>query len=82
MPDSTGMARDFVAFCFERRPVAWPHLYDEMCNVAGRRLFRGMGYEELRAAGIDISLLGLPGLARVVQEVTAPDGQLSSALAS
>ena len=61
--------RDFVLFCWERRPVPWPTLYDEMCYVAGHRLFRGMGYEELREAGLDFTLLGLSRIARLAQEV-------------
>lgn len=63
--------REFVLFCFQRRPVAWPSLYDEMCYVAGHRLFRGMGYDELRDAGLDFTLAGLSRMARFAQEVTA-----------
>ena len=63
--------REFVVFCLERRPVPWPTLYDEMCYVAGHRLFRGMGYEELREAGLDFTLLGLSRLALFAQEVMA-----------
>lgn len=63
--------RDFVLFCFERRPVAWPSLYDEMCYVAGHKLFRGMGYEELREAGLDFTLVGLHPLARFSKEVVS-----------
>lgn len=70
MNDASAMAREFVRFCFERRPVAWPLLYDEMCNVAGRRLFRDMGYEELREAGVDFTLTGLTQMANLAQEVT------------
>jgi len=66
---STAVARDFVIFCHERRPVPWPLLYDEMCHVASRRLFRGMGYEELRNVGIDFGLGGLTGLARIAQDL-------------
>ncbi|TMD61295.1 MAG: hypothetical protein E6I87_02985 [Chloroflexi bacterium] len=61
--------RDFVLFCFERRPVPWPTLYDEMCYVAGHRLFRDMGYEELRQAGLDFTLVGLSRIARLAQDV-------------
>ncbi len=73
MNDGTTMAREFVQFCFERRPVSWPLLYDEMCNVAGRRLFRDMGYEELRQAGVDFTLGGLARMAHLAQEVTSRD---------
>ena len=41
------VAIDFIAFCFERKGADWPVLYDEMCFVAGKRLYRGLGYEEL-----------------------------------
>ncbi len=74
--------RDFVLFCFERRPVAWPSLYDEMCYVAGHRLFRGMGYEELREAGLDFTLVGLPQIARFAQEVIARNRPVQAAAAT
>ena len=62
---------EFVLFCLGRRQVAWPSLYDEMCYVAGHRLFRGMGYEELRDLGLDFTLVGLPRVARLTQDVIA-----------
>lgn len=62
-------AREFVRFCAQRRPVGWPLLYDEMCYVASRRLFRGMGYDELREAGVDFTLPGLPLMARLAQDL-------------
>ena len=61
----------FILFCFERRPVGWPSLYDEMCYVAGHRLFRGLGYEELRDLGLDFTLAGLAKVARLAQDITA-----------
>ncbi|MER3417986.1 MAG: hypothetical protein C4343_02495, partial [Chloroflexota bacterium] len=30
----TAEAAEFVRFCYRRRPVGWPELYDEMCAVA------------------------------------------------
>ncbi len=71
--------REFVLFCFERRRVGWPALYDEMCYVASHRLYRDMGYEELREAGLDFTLVGLQQLARLAQEVAARPGRVSSA---
>ena len=64
------LAIDFIAFCFARRRVAWPQLYDEMCYVAGNRLFQGLGYEELQCAGIDFTLGGLGKTSRLANEVT------------
>src|SRR5260370_25908762 len=40
------LAIEFIAFCFQRRSVEWPQLYDEMCYVARNRLYKGLGYEE------------------------------------
>ena len=34
-------AIEFVRFCYRRKHVGWPELYDEMCAVANRGLFRG-----------------------------------------
>ncbi len=64
------VAIDFITFCFERRGAGWPSLYDEMCYVAGNRLYRGLGYEELREAGLDFTLGGLGRTSRIVNEVT------------
>ena len=35
-------AVEFIRFCYRRRRVGWPELYDEMCAVAARGLFRGL----------------------------------------
>ncbi|HUQ41339.1 MAG TPA: hypothetical protein VM052_02445 [Candidatus Limnocylindrales bacterium] len=63
------VAIDFIAFCFERRGAGWPLLYDEMCYVAGNRLYRGLGYEELRDVGLDFTLGGLGETSRLVNQV-------------
>src|SRR5256884_9284414 len=49
----------FRSFCFSRRAREWPYLYDEMCYVASNRLYRGLGYQELREAGLELPLVGL-----------------------
>lgn len=64
------VAIDFIAYCFERRAVEWPQLYDEMCFVAGNRLFKGLGYEELREAGLDLTLGGMSRTSRLASEIT------------
>lgn len=66
-------AVEFVRFCYERRKVGWPELYDEMCGVAGRGLFRGWGAEELAANGIGLSLFEMPALAALVSTVVTED---------
>jgi hypothetical protein len=66
-------AADFVRFCYRRRPVGWPELYDEMCAVANRRLFRGWGQEELGSAGVTFTLFELPALASLVAHVVAEE---------
>ena len=64
---------DFVRFCHRRRHVGWPELYDEMCAVAGRGLYRGYGAEELSSIGIGFGLFEMPGLAGLVAQVVAED---------
>ena len=66
-------AIEFVRFCHRRRRVGWPELYDEMCAVAGRGLYRGYGAEELAAIGIGFGLFEMPGLAGLVGRVVAED---------
>lgn len=68
-------AAEFVRFCYRRRRVGWPELYDEMCAVAGRGLYRGYGTDDLAALGIGFSLCDMPALAvlarRIVEEEQA-----------
>lgn len=66
-------AVEFVRFCYRRRRVGWPELYDEMCAVAGRGLFRGWGSDELSAEGIGFSLFEMPALATLVHRVVAEE---------
>jgi hypothetical protein len=66
-------AIEFVRFCYRRRQVGWPELYDEMCAVAGRGLYQGFGPEELAAIGIGFGLFQMPALAVLVSRVVAED---------
>ena len=66
-------AIEFVRFCYHRRRVGWPELYDEMCAVAGRGLYQGYGPEELDAIGIGFGLFQMPALAVLVARVVAED---------
>jgi hypothetical protein len=66
-------AIDFVRFCYRRRRVGWPELYDEMCAVAGRGLYHGYAADDLGRIGIGFALDQMPGLATIVHEVVAED---------
>jgi hypothetical protein len=66
-------AIEFVRFCYRRRRVGWPELYDEMCAVAGRGLYQGYGPEELSSIGIGFGLFQMPALAVLVARVVAED---------
>ncbi len=68
-----GEAMEFVRFCHRRKHVGWPELYDEMCAVAGRGLYRGFGPEELASIGIGFGLFQMPALAVLVNRVVAED---------
>ncbi len=70
-------AADFVRFCRDRRRVGWPELYDEMCVVATRRLFRGYGFAELGELGIGFSLFETTRLAATVAAVIADEPQVA-----
>ena len=71
--DTQAEAADFVRFCYRRRAVAWPELYDEMCAVAAHGDYRGMGYEQLERAGIGLALTALPRLAEMSERVIAEE---------
>jgi hypothetical protein len=66
-------AVDFVRFCYHRRKVGWPELYDEMCAVAGRGLYHGFNVDDLSGIGVELTLFELPSLAAIVQRVVAED---------
>ncbi|HVL53829.1 MAG TPA: hypothetical protein VM344_06165 [Vitreimonas sp.] len=66
-------ATEFVRFCYRRRRVGWPELYDEMCAVANRGLYRGWGTDELGTAGIGFTLFEMPALAALVGRVVSEE---------
>lgn len=66
-------AVEFIRFCYSRRRVGWPELYDEMCAVSSRGLFRGWGSDELGEHGIAFGLFDMPRLAARVNEIVAED---------
>jgi hypothetical protein len=72
-------ATEFVRFCYRRRRVGWPELYDEMCAVASRGLYRGWGIDELGTAGIGFSLFEMPALAALVSRVVAEEQERRAA---
>ena len=69
-------AIEFVRFCFHRRRVGWPELYDEMCAVAGRGLFRGFSSDDLGGIGVGFSLFDMPALANLACRVVAEEAAL------
>jgi hypothetical protein len=69
-------AADFIRFCYRRRRVGWPELYDEMCAVAARGLFRGLGVEDLAAHGIGFGLFDMPALATMASGIVAQEQSL------
>lgn len=68
-----GEALEFVRFCYRRRRVSWPALYDEMCAVAARGMYRGLSYAELAEHGINFCLGDLPRLAALTELVIAEE---------
>ena len=66
-------AVEFIRFCYARRRIGWPELYDEMCMVASRGLFRGWGPDELEAHGIKFGLLEMGHLSNTVAAIVAED---------
>ena len=55
-----------MRFCYQRRRVGWPELYDEMCAVATRGLYRGMGTDALAEIGVGFSLFETPSSRQLV----------------
>ncbi len=69
------IALEFVRFCRRRRRAGWPELYDEMCLVASRSLFRGWGFTELAEHGIEFGLAEMPRLAGLVAQIAADEAE-------
>jgi hypothetical protein len=65
----TPEAVEFIRFCYRRRRLGWPELYDEMCAVAGRGLYKGMGPEELAEHGIGFGLFDMPALSALASKI-------------
>jgi len=73
-PEATDAdAVEFVRFCYRRRRVGWPELYDEMCAVAGRGLFHGYDADDLAGLGIGFSLFDMPALSVLAARVIAEE---------
>jgi hypothetical protein len=66
-------AVEFIRFCYRRRRVGWPELYDEMCAVAARGLFRGLVTDDLAAHGIGFSLFDTPALAALAASIVGEE---------
>jgi hypothetical protein len=79
---ATDDALEFVRFCYRRRHAAWPELYDEMCAVAARGTFRGLGYAELADHGISFCLGELQNLATLTERVVREEQALADARVS
>ena len=73
MPSAEAAA--FIRFCYRRRRIGWPELYDEMCAVASRRLYNGWGFQELADIGIGFSLFETPTLAALAREIALDEAE-------
>lgn len=64
---------EFIRFCYRRRRAGWPEIYDEMCAVAARGIFKGWTPEDLAERGVAFSLFEMPALAALARRVIAED---------
>ena len=60
----------FILYCARDRRD-WPRLYDEMCRVAGRGLYQGLHYRDLRRLGLSLGLHHMDNTIQLVEAVTA-----------
>ena len=61
--------RDFIIFCINRGGKEWPGICDEMANVAGQHLYKGMGHTELKQVGLFLGISNIDKLRRQVEQV-------------
>ncbi len=73
LPDVPEEVVAFIRYCYQRRRIGWPELYDEMCGVAARAEFRDMDYERLETLGVRFSLQEMGRLAALAQHVVADE---------
>jgi hypothetical protein len=66
-------ALEFVRFCYRRRRVGWPALYDEMCAVASRGAYHGLGFADLAERGITFCLSDMPRWTELLHQVIAEE---------
>jgi hypothetical protein len=66
-------SQEFVRFCYRRRRVGWPLLYDEMCAVAARGAYHGMGFAELAEQGVTFCLSDMPRFKEMLERVIAEE---------
>lgn len=71
MDNISPQLRDFILFCAQRRSPDWPAIYDEMTRVAGRKLFQGLGYKELKELGLSFSLSNVDKTIQLVKQATS-----------
>jgi hypothetical protein len=64
---------DFIRYCYRRRGIGWPELYDEMCAVAARGEYGGVDYDRLNDLGLGFSVAQLPRLAQLARQVVAAE---------
>ncbi len=74
MKELDPIACEFVRFCQQRCQLGWPDIYDEMCWVAGHKLFRGMGYDELIKVGLSLGINGIDDTFALLEEVSSSSG--------
>ncbi|MCY7419389.1 MAG: hypothetical protein LH650_13035 [Chloroflexi bacterium] len=72
---------EFIRYCYQRRRIGWPELYDEMCAVAARGEFRGMDYARLATMGVGFSLCDMNRLAALAQGVVFDERRRRVAIA-
>ena len=69
-------AVEFIRFCYRRRRVGWPELYDEMCAVAAAGCSAASGRRISRRTAIGFSLFDMPALAAMASEIVAEEQAL------
>jgi hypothetical protein len=59
----------FILYC-AHPDRKWPALYDEMCRVAGRGLYRNLRHRDLRELGFSLGLSRIEETVRMIETVT------------
>jgi hypothetical protein len=73
----SGEIADFIRYCYRKRQVSWPEIYDDMCAVAARGEFNGWRFADLAERGVGFTIAEFPRFAALVRRIVEDERERS-----